>query len=125
MNILITSAGERFSVRLAAALGKTHELRLTDRRRTPEGTPVVLSQLGDDESTDDLVKDIDVIVHWGKPDPGSSDSEQLDHAIVSTTLADSLPCLYLRTASGARRSLTRDAERWFCKLDWKDNGIRK
>ena len=98
----------------------------------------MVSQLGDDESTDDLVRDIDVIVHWGKPDPGSSDSEQLDHAIplehtqdevnhpiVSTTLADSLPCLYLRTTSGARRSLTRDAERWFCKLDWKYNGIRK
>ena len=84
MNILITSAGERFSVRLAEALGKTHELRLTDRRRTPEGTPVVLSQLGDDESTDDLVKDIDVIVHWGKPDPEASDSEQLDHAMRCT-----------------------------------------
>jgi len=84
MNILITSAGEKFSVRLAEALGKTHELRLTDRRRTPEGTPVVVSQLGDDESTDDLVKDIDVIVHWGKPDPEASDSEQLDQAMRCT-----------------------------------------
>ena len=45
---------------------------------------MVVSQLGDDESTDDLVKDIDVIVHWGKPDPEASDSEQLDQAMRCT-----------------------------------------
>ena len=31
----------------------------------------------------------------------------------------------VKAASVAWRTLTHDAERWFCKLDWKDNGIRK
>ena len=84
MNILITSAGEKFSRRLAEVLGNTHELRLTDRSLTTNDSQVVVSQLGDDESTDDLVRDIDVVVHWGKPDSNLSQSEQLDHAMRCT-----------------------------------------
>ena len=84
MNILITSAGEKFSRRLAEVLGNTHELRLTDRSLTTNDSQVVVSQPGDDESTDDLVRDIDVVVHWGKPDSNLSQSEQLDHAMRCT-----------------------------------------
>lgn len=64
MNILITSAGSELARNLASALAQEHTLRLTELYPVEdvEGT-FVHSELGHDESTDELVRDMDTIIH--------------------------------------------------------------
>ena len=64
MNILITSAGSELARNVAGALAEEHTLRLTELYPvdTVEGT-FVQSELGHDESTNELVRGIDTIIH--------------------------------------------------------------
>ena len=64
MNILITSAGSELARNVAGALAKDHTLRLTELCPVDnvEGT-FVQSELGHDESTNELVRGIDTIIH--------------------------------------------------------------
>ena len=83
MRILLTSASSRLSRELAAALGRRHELCLTDRSWVETPHEFVLSELGPDASIGELVKDMEAIVHPGYS--GETDSiiaiqEQLDAA---------------------------------------------
>ena len=64
MNILITSAGSELARNLAGALAQAHTLRLTELYPVEdvEGT-FVQSELGHDESTNELVRSMDTIIH--------------------------------------------------------------
>ena len=64
MNILMTSAGSELARNVAGALAEEHTLRLTELYPVDnvEGT-FVQSALGHDESTNDLVRGIDTIIH--------------------------------------------------------------
>ena len=64
MNILITSAGSELARNVAGALAKDHTLRLTELYPVDnvEGT-FVQSELGHDESTNELMRGIDTIIH--------------------------------------------------------------
>ena len=64
MNILITSAGSELARNLADALAQAHTLRLTELYPVVdvEGT-FVQSELGHDESTNELVRGMDTIIH--------------------------------------------------------------
>ena len=64
MNILITSAGSELASNVAGALAEEHELRLTELYPVDnvEGT-FVQSELGHDESTNELVRGMDTIIH--------------------------------------------------------------
>ena len=84
MKILITSAGSRLSKELAASLSGSHEVVLTDRVEVSTPHKFVRSDLGHDESTDDLVKGVEAIVHSGEPDPDADVSAQLDVAMRCT-----------------------------------------
>ena len=72
MNILITSAGSELARNVAGALAEEHTLRLTELYPvdTGEGT-FVQSELGHDESTNELVRGIDTIIHIAEISPGS------------------------------------------------------
>ena len=64
MNILITSAGSELARNIAGVLAEEHTLRLTELCPVDnvEGT-FVQSELGHDESTNELVRGIDTIIH--------------------------------------------------------------
>ena len=79
MKLLITGAAAPLGVHLAAGLRDAHQLRLTDR--TPLGTALdfVRSDLGHDESTDQLVTGVDAIIHQAHlPAEGDDPTTWLD-----------------------------------------------
>jgi len=63
MKLLITDAAAPLGVHLAAGLRDAHQLRLTDRVPLDTDLEFVRSDLGHDESTDQLVAGIDAIIH--------------------------------------------------------------
>ena len=70
MNILITSAGSQLARNVARAVAEDHTLRLTELYPvdTVEGT-FVQSELGHDESTNELVRGMDTIIHIAEIPP--------------------------------------------------------
>ena len=76
MHVLITNAATSLGQALAANLGDTHQLRLTDS----EPRAGIQSDLGHGPETDALVQDIDIIVHLAYA-PRANDGEitWLDH----------------------------------------------
>lgn len=63
MNILITSAGSKLAHRLAESLAESHTLRLTELHPVDTDCEFVQSELGHDDTTNALVRDMDAIVH--------------------------------------------------------------
>lgn len=63
MNVLITSAASELARRLAAALAEAHTLRLTELHAIESNFDFVQSALGHDESTNELVRGMEAIVH--------------------------------------------------------------
>lgn len=63
MNILITSAGCELARRVADATSESHTIRLTELLHIDTNYQFVQSELGHDESTNELVTGIDTIVH--------------------------------------------------------------
>ena len=87
MKVLVTGAGSRLSRALASSLASDRDVLLTGRGDGPashRGIEVARSELGHDDSTRDLVRGVDAIVHNGEPDAGVSASEQLDAAMRCT-----------------------------------------
>lgn len=75
MRVLITNAATSLGQALADELGDAHQVRLTDF----EPRAGVQSDLGHDSETDELVKDIDIVVHLAyAPRDGDSEITWLD-----------------------------------------------
>ncbi len=76
MRVLITNAATPLAQALAAGLGDTYQVRLTD----PEPTFGVQCDLGHGPATDALVKDRNAIIHLAyAPRAGDSEIAWLDH----------------------------------------------
>ena len=84
VRVLITSGASRLAQALADSLGVDHDVVLTDRRQVPTDHDFVRSELGHDETTNELVRGVDVIVHPGEPDSRASVPDQLDAAMRCT-----------------------------------------
>ncbi|HIB86629.1 TPA: NAD(P)-dependent oxidoreductase [Candidatus Poribacteria bacterium] len=63
MKILITSATSKLSQQLTTDLSADHQIRLTDLVDFETDFDFVQSDLGHESETDELVKDIDTIIH--------------------------------------------------------------
>jgi len=63
MNVLITSAGSELARSLSDATAGSHKIRMTELEPVDTHYEFVQSALGHDESTNDLVKGIDTVVH--------------------------------------------------------------
>lgn len=63
MKILITSATSKLSQQLSTDLSADHQIRLTDLVDFETDFDFVQSDLGHESETDELVKDIDTIIH--------------------------------------------------------------
>ena len=69
MNVLITSGGSELARRLVVATAESHTIRLTELEPVDTHFEFVQSALGHDESTNELVKGIDTIVHIAETPP--------------------------------------------------------
>ena len=65
-------------------MASNHEVVTTDRKSMAGADGFVGSDLGDDASTNELVRGMGAIVHSGEPDAEASVSEQLDAAMRCT-----------------------------------------
>jgi uronate dehydrogenase len=81
VKLLVTSAAEALPARLAHDLAASHDIVMTGRKAAPG---LVVCDLGHDSATDDLVRGVDAIVHWGATDPDDSASDRLDDAAYRT-----------------------------------------
>ena len=84
MKLLVTSAAEALPARLAQDLAASHDVVSTGRRADPRAPGLVVCDLGHDSATDDLVRGVDAIVHWGGTDPDANASDRLDDAAYRT-----------------------------------------
>ena len=78
MRVLITSAASHLPQELAESLNGSHQIRLTDRKEVSSDLEFVRSDLDHRAPTNELVRGIDAIVHFGDVDPAASVSDQLD-----------------------------------------------
>ena len=69
MNVLITSAGSKLARKLADATAESHTIRLTELQQVDTNYDFIQSDLGHDESTNELVKGMDTIVHIAQTPP--------------------------------------------------------
>lgn len=69
MNVLITSAASELAQQLATALSEQHAIRLTELHHVESNFDFVQSALGHDESTNDLARGLDAIVHIAEVPP--------------------------------------------------------
>lgn len=69
MNVLITSASSELACNLADAAAESHTIRMTEFEPVDTKYEFVQSALGHDESTNDLVKGIDTVVHIAETPP--------------------------------------------------------
>ncbi len=69
MNVLITSAGSELARKLADVAAESYMIRLTELEPVDTNYEFVQSALGHDESTNELVKGIDTIVHIAETPP--------------------------------------------------------
>ncbi len=69
MNVLITSGRSELTHKLATTISESHTIRLTEIEPVDTDFEFIQSELGHDESTNDLVKGIDTIVHIAEIPP--------------------------------------------------------
>ena len=81
MRILVTNGSTYLSRAVATTLSSQHKVTLTDRLNTttgPSSLEYFHNELGHDRSTTQLVRNMDVIIHSGEPNPDDTVSKQLD-----------------------------------------------
>lgn len=78
MNVLLTSATSALGQAVAAEIGETHRLRLTDRTPAALQGEYAVSPLNHDASTNLLVRGMDAIVIAGEPLPDEAAPSYLD-----------------------------------------------
>ena len=124
MRVLVTNGATRLSLTIAGALAGEHDVMLTDRlpiADAPDGVDVVSSELGHDETTNDLVRGMDAIVHSGEPDSSASVSDKLDAAmrctynLLTAAAEEGVPRLVYLSSLSVMRGHAEDhtvSERW-------------
>ena len=107
MNVLITSAGSELARNIASTLAEEHTLRLTELYAVEdvEGT-FVQSQLGHDESTNALVRGMDVIIHIAETPPDLlAEAEQPDNYAIDYQTRCTYNLLMAAAAEGVKHAI--------------------
>ncbi len=115
MNILITSAGSELARNVAGALAEEHTLRLTELYpvENVEGT-FVQSELGHDESTNELVRGIDAIIHIAEVPPNLlAEADQPDNYAIDYQTRCTYNLLMAASAEGVKHAIYASTLRLF------------
>ena len=129
MNILITAAASELAGNVAGALAETHTLRLTELHPVENtvGT-FVKSELGHDEATDELVRDIDTIIHIAEvPSQCLSEADQPDNYAIDYQTRCTYNLLMAASAEGVKhviyastlRLFEQHGEEWTVTESWR------
>ena len=105
MNILITQGKTSLAAALASHLSASHMVRLTDLESGEADDGIFQCDLGHGDATDDVVRGIDAIIHFGYNAVDSGDpSDLLDYhtrgtynLLTAAAEADVSRCVYLST----------------------------
>ena len=115
MNILITAAGSQLARNVAGALAEDHTLRLTELYPvgTAEGT-FVQSKLGHDESTNELVRGIDTIIHIAEIPPNLlAEADQPDNYAIDYQTRCTYNLLMAASEEGVKHAIYASTLRLF------------
>ena len=115
MNILITSAGSELARNVADGLKEAHTLRLTELYpvENAEGT-FVQSELGHDESTNELVRGMDAIIHIAEvPSRLLAEAEQPDNYAIDYQTRCTYNLLMAASAEGVKHAIYASTLRLF------------
>ena len=118
MNVLITSAGSELARRLAAALADAHTLRLTELHAVESTNALnhdfVQSALGHDESTNELVRGMDAIVHIAEIPPDTlAAADEPENYIIDYQTRCTYNLLMAASAEGVKRFIYASTLRLF------------
>ncbi len=132
MNVLITSAGSelahRLAHRLAVAASESHTIRLTELEPVETNFEFMQSALGHDESTNELVKGIDTIVHIAETPPElKAKSDEPDNFEIDYQTRCTYNLLMAASAEGVQhfiyastlRLYEQHGEDWTVKENWR------
>ncbi len=128
MNLLITSARTELACRLAAAASESHTVRLTELEPIDTNFEFVQSELGHDESTNELVKGIDTIVHIAEtPTHLKAKSEQPENFEIDYQTRCTYNLLSAAVGEGVKhfiyastlRLFEQHGEDWTVKENWR------
>ena len=128
MNLLITSAASEVARKLATAASEAHTIRLTELEPVDTDVEFVQSALGHDESTDELVKGIDTIVHIAEiPTRLIAHSEQPENFEIDFQTRCTYNLLTSAVAEGVKhfiyastlRLFEQHGEEWTVKENWR------
>ncbi|RKU28342.1 hypothetical protein C6497_08975 [Candidatus Poribacteria bacterium] len=128
MNVLITSAASELSKRLVLALSDSHTLRLTELLSVDTNLDFIKSDLGHDDSTNELVNGMDTIVHIAEIPPtilenaNQSDNLHLDYQTRCTynlLMAASEEGVKHFIYTSTLRLFENHDENWTVKENWR------
>ena len=128
MNVLITSAGSELAGSLAHAVTESHTIRLTELQHVDTNYGFIQSDLGHDESTNELVKDIDTIVHIAQIPPNlKAQANEPENFEIDFQTRCTYNLLSAASAEGVKhfiyastlRLFEQHGEDWTVKENWK------
>ncbi len=132
MNVLITSAASELAHRLADAASESHTIRLTELEHVDtanlHGCKFVQSALGHDESTNELVKGMDAIVHIAETPPElKANSDEPENFEIDYQTRCTYNLLMAASAEGVKhfiyastlRLFEQHGEDWTVKENWR------
>ena len=129
MNILITSAGSELARNLADALAQEHTLRLTELYPVEDvESAFVQSELGHDESTNELVRGMDTIIHIAEtPSHLLAEAEQPENYAIDYQTRCTYNLLMAAVAEGVKhfvyastlRLFEQHGEDWTVTESWR------
>ena len=115
MDILITSAGSELARNITGALAEEHTLRLTELYPVADvqGT-FVQSELGHDESTNELVRGMDAIIHIAETPPALlAEADQPDNYAIDYQTRCTYNLLMAASAEGVKHAIYASTLRLF------------
>lgn len=128
MNVLITSAASELSRRLATTVSDSHTLRLTELQPVDTDLDFIQSDLGHDESTNELVKGMDTIIHIAEiPSTILANANQLDNLHLDFQTRCTYNLLMAASEEGVKhfiyastlRLFENHDEDWTVKENWR------
>lgn len=115
MNILITSAGSELARNIAEALAEEHTLRLTELYPVDSiDGRFVQSELGHDESTNELVRGMDTIIHIAEIPPDLlAEADQPDNYAIDYQTRCTYNLLMAASEEGVKHAIYASTLRLF------------
>lgn len=115
MNILITAAGSELARNLAGTLAAEHTVRLTELYPVEDANGAFMeSELGHDDSTEELVRDIDTLIHIAEVPPDLlAKADQPDNYRIDYQTRRTYNLLMAASAAGVRHVIYASTLRLF------------